>query len=159
MTKCYEFSLRFDISSCCKNDDQIDDSLFEAGCDDALVRHGRGGEINITFERQSSTALNAMLEAQQQVLLALPQAKLLEVKPDFVGPTDIARVYSLSRQRVQALVNTKLSHVHPLTHVGNTQIFRLANVIDALDSQGRHHADPAIRETATAAMELNRRNL
>ncbi|WP_290654786.1 hypothetical protein [Idiomarina sp.] len=159
MTKYYEFSLRFDVSNCGKNQDQIDDSLFEAGCDDALVRHGRGGEINITFERQSSTALDAMQDAQKQVLLALPQAKLLEVKPDFVGPTDIARVYSITRQRVQALVNTKLSHVHPFTSVGNTQIFRLANVIDALDSQGRHHADEAIREAATAAMQLNRQNL
>lgn len=158
MMKNYEFSLRFDVSVCQLSRDEIDDRLYEAGCDDALVRHSRVGEVLIEFSREEHSALNALASAKQQILTALPQARILEAKPDYVGPTDIAKFYDVSRQRIQSIIHDRLLGVHAVTCVGNTQIFRLATVIEALEQVGTVIGDDAIREAAFAALQLNREN-
>lgn len=48
----YQFALRFDVSECQLEQDQLDDLLFETGCDDALVRHSRKGEIQIELSEK-----------------------------------------------------------------------------------------------------------
>ncbi|MDN7124543.1 hypothetical protein J6I90_06585 [Pseudidiomarina sp. 1APP75-32.1] len=154
--KTYEFSLRFDVSECQLNRDQIDDRLFEAGCDDALVRHGRKGEVLLEFSREDNAALDALMNAKQQVLAALPGARILEAKPDYVGPTDIAKFYDVSRQRIQSILRDKTLGVHAMTCVGNTQIFRLVTVIDVLEEAGTLIENDALREAAFAASQLNR---
>lgn len=155
----YEFSLRFDVSASDLTQDLIDDRLYAAGCDDALVRHGRNNEVLIEFNRASDSAINALLQAKQQVLVAIPSAILLEAKPDYVGPTDIAKYYNVSRQRIQAILSSTKLDVHPLTSVGNTQIFRLAKVIDAFEQIGTSCEGNTVREAAYAALQLNRQTL
>lgn len=154
--KTYQFALRFDVSECQLEQDQLDDLLFEAGCDDALVRHSRKGEIQIEFEREAENALEALTGARHQVLRALPNARVLEAKPDYVGPTDIAKFYNLTRQRIQFLISEKQLGVHAVTCVGNTQIFRLVTFIDALEECGTQLEDSTLREAAFAALQLNR---
>ncbi|MFC0444221.1 hypothetical protein ACFOD1_02795 [Pseudidiomarina halophila] len=154
----YEFSLRFDVADCGLDHDEMDDRLFDSGCDDALVRHGRKAELLIEFDRQGATALETIETAKRQVIEALPEARLLEAKPDFVSPTDIAQVYGLSRQRVQILMQTQLARIHAFTCVGNTQVFRLVTVIDELTKQGKQDVDDTVREAAFAAMQMNREN-
>ena len=101
--------MRFDISACQKSIDAIDDLLFEAGCDDALVRHGRKGEIQIDYNREAESALMAFEMAKSEVLCALPGARFLEAKPDYVSPSDIAANYQISRQRVLKIMQTGAS--------------------------------------------------
>jgi len=151
----FEFSLRFDISACQKDIDTIDDLLFEAGCDDALVRHSRKGEVQIDYVRQAESALMALEQAKHEVLCALPDARFLEAKPDYVSPSDIAVSYQISRQRVLKIMQTKGWNIHPLTSVGNTQIFRLANVMTQLEKLGTPVVNVALYEAAKAAMKLN----
>ena len=152
----YQFALRFDVSDCQLKQDQLDDLLFEAGCDDALVRHSRKGEVQIEFVREASHALEALTCARDQVLRALPHARVLEAKPDYVGPTDIAKFYNVSRQRIQTLISEKQLGVHAFTCVGNTQVFRLVTFIDALEECGTQLEDSTLREAAFAASQLNR---
>ncbi len=153
--KKYEFSLRFDVSYYEDDLDFIDDQIYEAGCDDVLIRHGRKAEVLIEFARDGLSAIQVLTEAKSQVLSALPKARLLEAKPDFVGPTDIADFYGISRQRVQVIVQSKLANVHAFTIVGNTQIYRLATVIDELAKHVKQDLDDSVREAAFAAMQLN----
>ncbi|MBR9907022.1 MAG: hypothetical protein GYB30_03100 [Gammaproteobacteria bacterium] len=154
----YEFSLRFDVAPCALSMDEIDDRLFEKGCDDALVRHSRRQEILLDFNRESSSAVEAFRVAYEQIKTALPQARLLEAKPDYVGPTDIACVFDLSRQRIQKILQTRASGLRALTSVGNTQVFRLSHVIDEFSKLGTLHVKEPVRETAIAAMQMNRMN-
>ncbi|MCH8500789.1 MAG: hypothetical protein LAT77_02635 [Aliidiomarina sp.] len=153
--KMFEFSLRFDISACQKSIDAIDDLLFEAGCDDALVRHGRKGEIQIDYNREAESALMAFERAKSEVLCALPGARFLEAKPDYVSPSDIAANYQISRQRVLKIMQTKGISIHPMTSVGNTQIFRLASVMNQLEKLGTPIVDASLYEAAQAAQKLN----
>lgn len=150
----YEFGLRYDVAKCQLSADAIDDRLYLAGCDDALVRHSKKGELLIEFLRAAPDAKSAFDFAHQQILQALPQAQLLEARPDYVGPTDIAQFFDVSRQRIQLLLKTKAIHVHPLTSVGNTQIFRLSKVIDAFLPLGAK-PNPVIYELAQAARQIN----
>ena len=154
--KSYEFSLRFDVSACNLTRDEIDDRLYSAGCDDTLVRYGRKNEVLIEFSRDSDSAINALLQAKQQVVGVMPNARLLEAKPDYVGPTDIAKVYNVSRQRIQTILSSAALDVHALTSVGNTQIFRLARIIDAFERIGTACKNDSLREAAFAAFQLNR---
>lgn len=82
----------------------------------------------------------------------------MEAKPDYVGPTDIAKFYDVSRQRIQTIIHERQLGVHAVTCVGNTQIFRLATVIEALAQVGTVIEDEAIREAPFAALQLNREN-
>ncbi len=154
--KTYEFSLRYDVSACHLSIDQIDDKLYEGGCDDVLIRHGRKHEVIVQFTRSAPAANKALEQAHQQVQAALPCARLLEAHPDYVGPTDIAQIYNVSRQRVQSLMHTKAAGVHAMTSVGNTQIFRLGTVIDEFANLGMRVNNETLHEAALAAMQLNR---
>ncbi|MBG24329.1 MAG: hypothetical protein CMF22_12870 [Idiomarinaceae bacterium] len=152
----YQFALRFDVSECQLEQGQLDDLLFEAGFDDALVRHSRKGEVQIEFEREAENAFEAFTSARDQVLRVLPKARILEAKPDYVGPTDIAKFYNVSRQRIQSLISEKQLGLHAVTCVGNTQVFRLVTFIDALEECGTPLEDATLREAAFAASQLNR---
>ncbi|MCC5854094.1 MAG: hypothetical protein JJU10_00240 [Idiomarina sp.] len=154
--KTFEFSLRFDVASCGLELHELDDKLFSAGCDDALIRHNRQGEVLIEYERAATTALEALEQAKQEVISGVPGAVFLEAKPDYVSPTDIAMAYQITRQRVQKIIQTKGIGIHPLTNVGNTQVFRLAKVMEEFRKVGTPICNPALYEAATAALKLNR---
>ena len=78
------------------------DTLFEAGCDDALVGLGASGLVGLGFTRGGEDAEVVISTAVKQVLSALPVgAQLREVKPDLVSLADVAARLSVSRQALQ----------------------------------------------------------
>ena len=156
MMKTFEFSLRFDVGPCGLSEAEFDVRLYTAGCDDALVAHNRKCEVLVEYEREADSAMAALEEAKREVLDGLPGAVFLEAKPDYVSPTDIAIAYEITRQRVQKIIQTKGVGVHPLTNVGNTQIFRLAKVINEFEKVGTSIHNVALYEAASAAFKLNR---
>jgi hypothetical protein len=72
----------------------VEDRLFDAGCDDALVGLGQKGRVGLSFTREAESAEAALHSALQDVKKALPTARLIEVGPDLVGVTDIAELFS-----------------------------------------------------------------
>lgn len=55
------------------------DSLFVAGCDDAVVGVGMPGSIALDFARDASTAEDAVISAINTVTKAIPGAHLVEI--------------------------------------------------------------------------------
>jgi len=73
----YEFTLRFKLSGQYGDADQVVERLGEGGCRDALVGTGVPGKIAMLFSRCAGTELDAIQNAIDDVLKALPGAALL----------------------------------------------------------------------------------
>lgn len=96
--KHYEFTLVL------RNVDEVtpglEDQLYEAGCDDALI-HFRSGAVYLDFDRQASSLEDAVLSAIKQVESAPVGAIVIHVAPeDYVTESDIAKRLHLKRQAV-----------------------------------------------------------
>ena len=125
----YEFTLIFALSESQCDPSQYLDALFEAGCDDAVVGTGSQGMIALTFNRDADSASDAITSAIDNVIAAIPGARLVEAKPDMVGLTDVAEILGCSRQNVR---KTMLSHPHfprPVV-TGKFQLWHLWEIAD-----------------------------
>ena len=103
MMNTYDFTLTFALAERSSNPENYLDGLFEAGCDDALVGTGIPGSIALNFTRPAKSAENAIRQAVHDVQKAIPDAKLIELKPDLVGISDIAGLLGCSRQNIRKL--------------------------------------------------------
>lgn len=80
--------------------EEVEDALYEAGCDDATVsmQHGR---LYIEFSRTASSLQDAVLSAIKQVHAAGIGAMVYRIDEcDLVSASDIARRICRSRQQV-----------------------------------------------------------
>lgn len=103
----YNFTLKFELENKETESEQYLDSLFEAGCDDALIGVGTPGSIALDFIRKSDSAYNAIVSAIKDVKRAIPNAKLIEASPDLVNPSDIASLIGHTRQNVRKMILSK----------------------------------------------------
>lgn len=78
----------------------LEDSLYEAGCDDALINF-RNGTVYLDFDRQASSLKEAVISAIKQVESTKFGAVVGGVAPDnFVTESEVAQRLSLKRQAV-----------------------------------------------------------
>src|SRR5271163_2361478 len=96
--KTYEFTLLFALPEGARTPADFVDALYEAGCDDAVVGIGNPRSIALRFSRDAGTASEAVQSAIRGALEAIPDARLIEVKPDLVSLSDIAEFAGCSRQ-------------------------------------------------------------
>lgn len=121
----YEFTLTFSLPE--GDAEQYLDALFEAGCDDALIGTGQTGSIALDFIRDSESATVAVESAIANVKTAIPDTELIEVKPDLVGLTDVAKILNCSRQNVRKYMNTYPDFPKPI-HTGKTLLWHLSDL-------------------------------
>ena len=103
MSNFYDFTLTFEVSQNRSNTEDYLDALYEAGCDDALVGTGMSGSIALNFSRPAKSAEDAILQAVKDVQEAIPDAELIELKPDLVGISDMALLLDCTRQNVRRM--------------------------------------------------------
>ena len=103
MPNYYEFTLTFSLSRDTGNPEECLNALYEAGCDDALVGTGMMGSIALNFSRAAKSAEDAIRRAVRDVQKAIPDAELIELKPDLVGISDMAALLSCTRQNVRRM--------------------------------------------------------
>ncbi|WP_394752125.1 helix-turn-helix transcriptional regulator [Crenothrix sp.] len=151
----YDFTLKFDISALECEPDTFLDQLYEAGCDDAIIGIGRPGRMAMNFTREAKTASEAVLSALSDVQKVLPQAKLIEATPDFVGLTDIADILGCSRQNIRNLhIKYQASFPTPV-HEGSTTLWHLAKVLPWFKGKGNYTVKDSLLEIASANMQIN----
>lgn len=97
----YEFTLTFALPEQQSDPEHYLEALYEAGCDDALAGTGQSGMIALDFVRKAKSAAAAVNSALQNVMAAIPDAELIEAKPDLVGLSDVADILRCSRQNVR----------------------------------------------------------
>ena len=84
---------------------EIEDALFEAGCDDALLGT-RDGVMFLDFERASKSLMEAVLSAVADVQRAKIGLWVARVEPDdLVSAAEIARRVQRSRESIRQLMH------------------------------------------------------
>lgn len=151
----YEFSLKLKLASESSNVDEMVERLGEAGCDDALVGVGLPGRIALSFTRRRDSAEMAIFSALKDVKRAIPEAKLLEVGPDFVGLTDVAELVGMSRQNVRKLMLTHAQSFPNPVHEGAAALWHLAPVLQWFNERNGYPIEQALLDVAHIAMQIN----
>jgi hypothetical protein len=102
MKEVYEFTLVLEGVN--DKTPHLEDILFEAGCDDALINF-RNSTVYLDFSRSDSTLENAVLSAILAVEGCNLGAKVIRILPDdLVSASDIAKRLNKDRQLVSLWV-------------------------------------------------------
>jgi hypothetical protein len=103
--KYFEFTLVLDKVD--DNTPNLEDSLYEAGCSDALINF-RSGTVYLDFTRKAISFNEAILSAIKQIESSPLGAKVISIAPDnLVSESEIAERLNLKRQAVSLWVKGK----------------------------------------------------
>ncbi|MCP3679730.1 MAG: hypothetical protein GY782_05480 [Gammaproteobacteria bacterium] len=97
MRKLYDFTLI--LSGVDETTNQLEDTLYEVGCDDALINF-RNGTVYLDFSREATTFEKAILSAIKEVE-SVNAIQVASVAPDdYVTESEIAKRLNVKRQAV-----------------------------------------------------------
>jgi DNA-binding CsgD family transcriptional regulator len=103
MRKATTHSFVLVLSGISEPDGQLEDSLYEAGCSDAILAF-RNGVAYLAFDREAKTLASAVLSAVRDVERADHRVRVSHVEPDdLVSASEIARRLECSREYVRLL--------------------------------------------------------
>lgn len=163
----YEFVLRFQLPAENDQPDEFLDSLYEAGCSDAVIGVGLPGYLALDFSREAVSAQDAVQSAIANVQKAIPAAKLIEVSPDLLNTSEIAdlvssRVGKITRQAMRKYAFGQVAKVKsrfPAAAVSSSSpLWHVDEVIDWLVENNKAN-NPVkaceLRETSKVARAMN----
>jgi hypothetical protein len=150
----YEFTLRFKLADPQADPESYVESLYSQGCDDALIGIGRNGRIALDFIREADSALSAVLSAIADIRKTIPEAKLIEASPDFVGISDVAQILGCTRQNMRLIIERSID-VPLAIHEGNSSLWHLSDLLTWLQNAKSYVIDPALLEIAQTTKLIN----
>jgi len=113
-TKLFQFTLI--LKNVDENTKDLEDSLFESGCNDALINF-RNGAVYLEFDRESSSLEEAIISAIKDVQSASIIIDVSSVAPEnLVTESEISKRLNVSRQSVSLWINKnrRTSFPHPV---------------------------------------------
>lgn len=109
--KIYRFTLI--LKNVHENTTHLEDSLYEANCDDALV-HTKHNAVYLEFDRKAVSLEEAVISAIKDVQSSSIQADIASVAPEnFVTEAEIAKRLKTSRQTVSLWIKGKRRKYFP----------------------------------------------
>ena len=151
-----------------ENTDQasLEDLVFEAGCDDALLLH-RDGIPFLNFDREAEGLMDAILVAIAEVHRAGPGIEVLRVEPDdLVTAADIAHRTGRTKESIRLLIGGQRGQggfPAPVRGIDQrTRLWRWAEVVPWLARHGAlANPSESVEEANTiaavnAALQLQR---
>ncbi|MCB4438068.1 hypothetical protein LHL20_17695 [Alteromonas sp. McT4-15] len=78
----YEATIKFEINDDSLTMDEIDDSLFDVGFDDAIVSHSGDGRIAIELSREAISFADLVESVVAEVMNVIPSAKVIQASSD-----------------------------------------------------------------------------
>jgi hypothetical protein len=150
----YAFSLKFKLPIEAADPDELVERLGQA-CSDALVGIGQPGRLALNFTRAAKTAELAIVSALTDVKQAIPDAKLVEVTPDFVGLTDVAELIGVTRQNMRKLMLGHADSFPSPVHEGSSALWHLAPLLEWLNERGGYSIEQPLIDVARTAMQIN----
>lgn len=153
--KDYEFTLKFILSDKNIDPEEYIEKLESEGCTDALIGIGKKGHIALNFNRQANSAYEAISSAITDVKRAIPNTKLIEASPDFVGLTDIAELFGFTRQNMRKIKENNTNDFPPPVHEGLASIWHLSKVLSWLKEKKLYKVDDTMLETSKVTMLVN----
>lgn len=151
----YEFTLKFTLPIKGVDVDDLIERIGAAGCDDALVGIGQPGRIALEFTRAAQSAKQAIFSALEALKSAIPEAKLVEAAPDFVGLSDVAEFVGVTRQNMRKLMLAHPDSFPVAFHEGSASIWRLSPVLKWLQQRAHYEIASPLLEVAYVAMQIN----
>ncbi|KAA1155317.1 DNA-binding protein [Pseudoalteromonas sp. FUC4] len=158
----YEFSLV--LSGVDETTPNLDDALFEAGCDDGLVCT-YNNTVYVDFMREAINYKQAVMSAIKNVESAGLNARVISVDAgDLVGISDIAQLSELSKKTISAYKDGKRGKGNfpsPIQRIKNTSpIWRWSDVATWLAEHGKIDIELAKNALITEAINqaLQQRN-
>jgi hypothetical protein len=149
----YEFTLKFAVPD--TNADELVDRLGAAGCTDALVGTGQPGRIALNFTREANSAMTAIVSALEDSRKAIPEARLLEITPDFVGLSDVAELVNVTRQNMRKLMLKHAATFPSAVHEGSSAVWHLFPVLRWLTDHVHYSVPQPLVDVAHIAMQIN----
>jgi transcriptional regulator with XRE-family HTH domain len=102
MSKTYNFTLI--LGEVNDKTEGLEDALFEAGCDDALI-NSRNGTVYLDFDRIADNFEDAVISAIKQVESTSLNIVVISVAPDdYVSESEIAKRLAVNRQAISLWV-------------------------------------------------------
>lgn len=151
----YDFTLKYRLGDPSEGAQKYLEALAASGCDDAVVGVGQNGRIALNFLRESGSAFEAVTSAISDVQKAIPQAKLVEATPDYVGLTDIAELLGFSRQYMRKLIQAKGASFPEPVHEGKPSLWHLTDVIGWFREHESRDIQSEVFEVSQINMQLN----
>jgi predicted DNA-binding transcriptional regulator AlpA len=151
----YTFTLKYLLPDDAQDQQQLVERLGAAGCDDALVGTGLPGRIALEFIRDARDAQQAVASALRDVRQALPEARLVEAGPDYVGLSDVADMLGMSRQNLRKLMLSHGPGFPAPVHEGSTAIWHLTDLLAWLAQRGSYEVDAGLLELAGTLRQVN----
>jgi predicted DNA-binding transcriptional regulator AlpA len=151
----YEFTLKFQIAKKETDFEQLIEALGNAGCTDALVGMDATGRLSLEFCREAESANQAVESAMTDAMSAIPTAIFVEIGPDFISLTDLARIIKTSRQNIRKIMLNNEDFPLPV-HDGNAaSVWHLAPVLKWFSKTKQKQIKKEIFEVALKAMQIN----
>ena len=156
MTNIHQFTLLLDgVKADTPN---LEDSLFEAGCDDALI-NTKSGTVYLDFDREGETLEKAIISAINDVESASINALVVSIEPEhLVSVSDIAKRLSISKQAVSMFVHGERGDgdfPNPVLKIqSKSALWKWSSVAKWLFNQGKIN-DPKIIEDAQTIEDIN----
>jgi hypothetical protein len=134
---------------------ELEDAVFEAGCDDASITQ-RSGAVHLEFDRNQTSFFDALLSAIHDVS-KIAGARIARVAPDeLVSASEIANRIERTRESVRLLVEAERGPGGFPTAVsgsrGGTRLWRWSEVAEWLDAHG---IAPGLKEEARVIAAVN----
>lgn len=154
--KTYEFTLV--LESKIGLTDQMEDAVFEAGCDDATLSF-RNGIAYLEFDREAKSLEVASISAIHQIEQTGLPLSVKRVEPsDFVTSAEIARRLKRSKQSIQQLISgNRGDGDFPLPIAGvtsKTMLWSWQEVVQWFLEKNKL-TDKSMYENATTLKQLN----
>ncbi|MFT4926965.1 MAG: hypothetical protein ACI8WB_003065 [Phenylobacterium sp.] len=132
------------------NTPELEDKLFEAGCDDGLICF-YGHTVYIDFDREANDFKSAIMSAIKAIEQADLNAKVVSVDAgDYVGLSDVSKLTDISKQSIALLKDGKRgpgAFPNPVLRLdGRQPLWRWGEVADWLAAN--HKIAPELAENA-----------
>jgi predicted transcriptional regulator len=163
--KSYQFILV--LKNVDENTPNLEDSLYEAGCDDALINF-RNGTVYLDFDRKAASLEEAVMSAIKNVESSSVKAIVANVAPeDLVTESEVAKRLDVKRQAVSLWIKgaRRKSFPRPVMRLSDKSPFwKWTEVVEWLYANKLIHEEEEVvnaffLETMNAVLEERDENI
>lgn len=151
----YEFEIYFKLPESLSDVGEIMERLADAGCTDCTLGSGRPSHLAMVFDRDSSSAFDAISSAIADISRCIGGMKHYTLGPDLVGLSDVAAILDVSRQNMRKLWLAHSATFPDATYLGAVNLWHLDELLIWLSTYQNWEIPAEMLETARTVRAIN----